>query len=258
MLKRIGSLFRYKRILRDLVIRNLKAKYAGSLLGILWAFINPLLLALIISFIFTEIVKVNIKNFYLFVISGILPWFFFASSLQEASISIPANANILKQFFLPREFVPIVSVLTNFIILVFGFLIIIPLFIVFNPKIIFILPLLVSALFLHLLFTIGIALILSSLYVYFKDIGQLLGVLLLFWLWLTPVFYSVDMVPDKYRALFDLNPLTPYIILYRSILFDANSLNLRLILYAFFLSIISLCLGYATFIKQEPNFLKRI
>lgn len=255
---KIAILFRDRAILKGLVLKNLKARYAGSLLGIFWAFLNPLLLALTVAFIFSEIIKVNIKHFYLFIISGVLPWFFLANSLQEASTSIPVNAPLLKQFSFPREFIPIASVLSNFIILLLGFLVILPLFIVFNHKIILLLPLLALVLLLHLMFTLGIALILSSLYVYFKDIGQLLGVLLLFWLWLTPVFYTMDMVPDKYRTLFSLNPLTPYISLYRSILFDTALLNLKLIIPTLFLSAISLCLGYAVFVKQKASFLKWI
>jgi ABC-2 type transport system permease protein len=258
MLKKIRIIFNHKEVLRNLVIKNLKARYANSLLGILWTMLNPFLLILAVSFIFTEIIKVNIRNFYLFIISGMLPWFFFANSLQEASTSIVSNVSLLKQFSLPRELIPIASVLVNFFLLIIGFLITLPFFIVFNPKIIFVLPWLILILLSHLSFTIGIALFLSSMYVRFRDIGQFLGVFLLFWLWLTPVFYSIDMVPDKYRILFKINPLIPYINLYQGILFDIKLFNLKLIFFVLSLSIISFCAGLAIFIKQEPYFLKRI
>lgn len=259
MLKeRIKKIYFYRHTLWDMALKQLKAKYASYLLGIIWALINPLLLALIIAFIFTEIIKVNIRHFYLFIISGMLPWLFFSNSLQEATKSVVSNASLLKQFSFPREFIPLASVLTNFFNLLLGFLIVIPLFIISNLKLIFTLPFLVLVLLLHLVFTLGITLILSSLYVRFRDIDQFLGVLLLFWLWLTPVFYTLDMVPDKYRLLFKLNPLTAYITLYRGILFDVSLFNLRLIFWAFFLAVISLCLGYAVFVKKESSFLKWI
>jgi len=258
MIGRISKILKDRQVLKSLVIKNVRAKYAGSTLGILWTIINPAMLALVIFFIFTQIIKVNIKHFYLFIISGLLPWSFFAGSLQETCSSIVTNANVLKQFPVPREFIPISVVCANFFALILGLLVMLPFFSLLNKEIVFALPLLVPLVFMHLIFTAGIALILSSVYVYLRDIAQLLSVFLMFWLWLTPVFYSIEMVPDKYRALFILNPMTVYISLYRSILFDAKSFHFILIPLAVSLSLVSFFLGYAIFIRNEASFLKRI
>ncbi len=258
MIDRISGIFKGRQVLKSLIIKNVKAKYAGSTLGILWTFINPALLALVIFFIFTQIIRVNIRHFYLFIISGLLPWSFFACSLQETCSSIVTNANVLKQFPVPREFIPISVVCANFFAFILGLLVMLPFFALLNKEVVFMLPLLLPLVFMHLVFTIGIALILSAVYVYLRDIAQILSVLLIFWLWLTPVFYSVEMIPDKYKALFILNPMTVYISLYRGILFNVESFRFALIPFAAAISLISFILGYVIFTRNEASFLKRI
>ncbi|MDD5730896.1 MAG: ABC transporter permease [Candidatus Omnitrophica bacterium] len=244
--------------MKNLVIKNIKTRYAGSALGMLWVIINPLLLSVVVAFIFTEIIKVNIPHFYLFVISGMLPWSFFSNSLQEADTSIVANAALLRQFSLPREFIPLSSVIANFFIFLSGLVIVLAIVLAVNFKAALILPVLAAVLILHLIFTAGLALLLSSVYVYLRDLGQFLGVLLMFWLWLTPVFYSLQMVPGKYHLLFRFNPLTPYIDLYRSVLFDPALFCPRDLLVTFVLSLASFFLGYLTFLKKESGFLKAV
>jgi ABC-2 type transport system permease protein len=254
----LATFFKHREILWNLVRKNLKGKYAGSLLGILWAFINPLLLALIISFVFTKILKMDIENAYLFILAGMLPWTFFAGSLQEAVTSIPAHANLLKQFSILRGLIPLSAVLANFVLLLAGLLITIPFFIAVNPKAILMLPLLLAVLFLHLFFTAGLSVMVSAIYVSFRDMSQLLNVLLLFWLWLTPVFYSVSMIPQKYIGIFHLNPMTPYISLYRNALLYNGNASFGLLGIALLLSAIAGGVGFSVFHNSERDFLKKI
>jgi len=254
----IATFFTKKEILFKLVSKNLKGKYAGSSLGILWAFINPLLLALIVGFVFTKILKMNIENFYLFIIAGLLPWTFLATSLQEAAVSIPAHASVLKQFSFPREFIPLSCVLANFILLLLGLLTVLPVFILINAKIVLLLPCLVPVLLIHLMFAAGLSLVFSATYVYFRDIGQLLNTLLIFWLWLTPVFYSMEMIPQGYRILFACNPMTLYIGLYRAVLLGTGNGTLVSFLTAAVLALILFIIGYKIFCGCEKDFLKRL
>ncbi len=248
----------YKDVLWNLVSKNLKAKYAGSFLGMLWAFINPLLLALIISFIFTNIFKMAVRDFYLFVLSGMLPWTFLSGSLQEASLCIPANAALLKQFALPRMIIPLSVVLANFILFLFALLAVMPLFVVAYPGVLFMLPLLMVALVALFLFTLGLSLSLSALCVNSRDITHVLNTLLTFWLWLTPVFYSVDIIPKEYRTLLDANPFQPFLALFRAALLRGSSWNfLELLLGAALCSFVLLTGNYL-FSLNENKFLQRI
>lgn len=254
----LATFFTHREILLNLVRKNLKGKYAGSFLGMLWVFINPLLLALVISFVFTKIMKMSVEHAYLFILSGLLPWTFFAGSLSEAVTSIPAHASTLKQFSMPRMLIPISVVLANFTLLLAGLLITMPFFVMVNPKAILMLPLLLTVLFLHLLFTAGLSAMVSALYVFFRDTSQILNVLLLFWLWLTPVFYSIDMIPQEYVGIFHFNPMTPYINLYRNALLYSGNANFGLLGIALLLSLIAGGAGFSLFHSREKDFLKKI
>lgn len=211
-----------------------------------------------ITFVFTTVFKIEIKNFPLFVLSGIFPWLFFSGALSEATSSILSQQNILRQFNLPRETLPLSSILSNFLNFLIGWLIIYPLFLFFNPKIISLLPLLIIVLVLTLLFVSGLGLLLSVLNVFFRDIGQLLAVLLMFWFWITPVFYSPDMVPARFRWICNLNPMTPYVIYYREVIFSGNVPNPSIFINSFLWAFISLIFGLLVFSRLESKLLKQI
>ena len=241
-----------------MALAQLKAKYVGSILGIAWAVINPLLIASVITFVFSHIFRIEIKNFSLFVLSGIFPWMFFSCALSEATFSILNQQSILHQFNVPREVLPLASVLSNFLNFLIGWVVILPLFLFFKPEIILFLPLLVFVLLLILVFTCGLSLIFSVLNVFLRDLGNLLGVLLMFWLWVTPVFYSIEMIPRRFQWVTRFNPLTPYIVSCRAVLVEGRVpsflLWTQILLWAF----VSLMMGLLIFSRLESRILKRI
>jgi ABC-2 type transport system permease protein len=238
--------------------KELKAKYLGSVLGIWWAVITPFLMVTAITFVFTKIIRIDMKGFPLFSLAGILPWFFFSISLSESTSSLLHKAQVLKQFTFPRIFIPVSLVLANFMNFLIGLLFVIPIFIFFNTKVLSALIALPLLLILHFLFTVGIGLVFSCLNIFFRDISPLLGIILMFWFWMTPVFYSLDMVPVSYYWLFSLNPMTVYIRLYQDILFRAVVPSLSTFLNTFFISSGILLAGWLIFAKNEDSFLKRI
>jgi ABC-2 type transport system permease protein len=247
-----------KDVLVSLVRKNLTTKYAGSFLGILWAFINPLLLALIIGFVFTQVFRTSGTDFYLFIIAGMFPWTFFATSLHESAVSVPSSAAVLKQFSIPRMFIPLAVILANFIIFGCGLLVLLPFFIMVKASVIACLPLLLLTMALFFLFTTGFSFALSAWCVESRDINQFLGTLLMFWLWLTPVFYSMDMVPEVYRAWFAFNPVNLYMELFRSALLWQAGVPTGDLLMAAGLSFLSVVVGFMVFKRNEKHFLKRI
>lgn len=247
-----------KGILWNMALKELKAKYTGSILGIWWAIVTPLLTMGVITFVFTKVMKIGIVNFPLFCLAGILPWFFFSLSLSESASSLLRNAQLLKQFAFPAEFIPISSVLANFINFIFGLICIIPIFAIFKFKMLSFLLFLSIPLILHLLLTLGMALFLSCVNVFFRDVTHLLGVVLMFWFWVTPIFYSVDMVPESYRWICTLNPMTIFTTMYRNILFEARIPKLEEVFIALIISVTVFLLGYTIFAKYEFSFTKRI
>lgn len=256
--ERIKNIYLYRHTLWDMSIKHLKAKYSGSILGISWAMINPFLLMLAITFVFTVVFKTEIKNFPLFVLSGIFPWMFFSSALSEATNSILNQQSVLRQFNLPREILPLGTILSNFLNFILGWLIMYPLFFFFNTKIILLFPLLIIVLLLNLFFVCGLGLALSILNVFFRDIGHLLGVLLMLWFWVTPIFYSLDMVPMRFRWLCNLNPMTTFVIFYREVIFRGNTPHLSIFIGAFLWASFSLLLSLMLFSNLESKLLKRI
>lgn len=256
--QRLKNLYLYRHTLWSMASKQLKAKYTASFLGIFWIVINPLLIVSAISFVFTTIFKVEIKNFFLLVLSGIYPWLFFSAVLSEASPAILNRQTVLRQFNLPREILPLSSCLSNFMNFLIGWLIIYPAFLFFNPKIILFFPLLVVILLLNFIFLCGLSLSLSILNVFFRDIEHLLGILLMFWLWVTPVFYSVKMIPEDLRWICNLNPLTPYVVYYSDVLYRGVMPAASTFFGVFFWTFLSIISGWLVFSRLEGKVLKRI
>lgn len=258
MIKRIKFIYSHRHTLKDMVIKELKAKYSNSILGISWAIVNPLLIMLVISFVFTVVFKVEMKNFPLFILSGILPWMFFSAAISESVFSIINQAQMLRQFNIPKEILPLSSIFANFLNFLLGWIIILPVFLFFKPKAIILLPALVFIVITHLIFIAGLGVALSVLNVRFRDIGHLLGVILMFWLWVTPVFYSIDMIPLFFRKIYAFNPMTCYIISYRNILFEGIIPQFHIFAQMLFWAGISLIFGEFLFIRLESSIIKRI
>ncbi|NQT89927.1 MAG: ABC transporter permease [Candidatus Omnitrophica bacterium] len=255
---KISNIYAYRHTIWDTAIKQLNSRYAGSIMGIWLAIVNPLLIMLAVTFVFQVIFKVAIQRFFLFALAGIFPWLFFSNALFEGAFSILGQRSVLHQFSIPREIIPLSSVLSNFLNFLIGWCIVLPLFIIFNPGLILLIPLLVIVLLLNLIFTIGLVLSLSVLNVFFRDIGHIMGVLLMFWFWITPVFYTVDMVPAGFRWISYLNPMTPYITYYREVLFNAAIPSLPVFLGVFLWALVSLISGILIFWRLEPTLLKRM
>jgi len=241
-----------------MVVLQLKAKYAGARLGILWAVITPIVLAIAINFVFTIVFKVVVQNYTLFVLAGIIPWIFFSSSSMEATNSFINNSSILKQGIFPREIIPIASVISNLLNFFIGFIFLLPVFIIANIQIIGLLPYLVLVVVLQFIFILGLGLLFSCTNVFIRDLNYLLPFAFMIWFWITPIFYSLEMIDFPYRWICLINPMTYFVISYQSILFDAKVPSASTQLIAVLFSIVSLLTGYLFFLKKEALLLKRV
>lgn len=256
--ERLNKAYTQRGVLYDMSLKQLKEKYAGSKFGIWWAVITPVILAVSINFVFVSVFKIGIQNYTLFVLAGILPWFFFNNALSEATDAFIVHSSILQQGIFPREFIPVSSVLANLFNFCIGLIILLPVFIVLNPKMILLLPLLFILIILHFIFTLGLGLFCSSLGVYLRDLKQFLSIIFMFWFWITPVFYSLEMVDKRFQWVCLSNPMTYYINAYQNILFKSASPSMPQMLLIFAGSLISVIIGLTVFFKCEPGLLKRI
>jgi len=226
MLRNLAALVRYRGLIQSLVTRELKARYRGSFLGFFWSFINPLLLLLVYSFVFSYVMPVaddsRVKPFALFMFCGILPWTWFSSSLLEASGVLISGGNLIKKVLFPAEILPIVTVLSNMIHFFFG-LSILAAFLIWHQRPISLaeLALFPLVVLVQLILTAGFALLLSALTVHFRDLRDILSNLLTFWFFATPIIYPYFSFPaDSWQGqLLKLNPFTHLAITYQEILF---------------------------------------
>jgi ABC-type polysaccharide/polyol phosphate export permease len=256
--QKIRGLLQQKDVLWEMSLKELKAKYSGSFLGIWWAVFLPLLLAASINFVFVHVYKVQTKNFTIFLLSGILPWTFFSSALMEATQSFFTRAVSARQGIFPREFIPLSGIIANFLNFLVGFLILLPLFFVASPQSIFLLPQLLVVLALYFFFSVGFGLLFGSLNVFWRDLSHLLSVGMMLWFWITPVFYSAEDLIFPYRWVCLLNPVTPFITAFQKIIFYAAAPSFLVWLAVFSVSFLVFLSGYFVYLIKERELLKRI
>jgi ABC-type polysaccharide/polyol phosphate export permease len=266
MIRNLLQLPRYRGLIQSLVARELKARYRGSALGFFWSFINPLLLLLVYTFVFTFVMPASqdprVTPYALFMFCGILPWTWFASSLMESSGSLISGGNLIKKVLFPAEVLPIVTVLANMVHFFFG-LVILAGFLVYYQR-----PLHASELavfplvvFVQLILTLGFALLLSALTVHFRDIRDILSNLLTFWFFGTPIIYPYFLFPQAswQGKLLRLNPFTHLVITYQEILFFEGPVgHLKWLLVLGALAVAFFLFGYFIFDRLRDSFAEEV
>lgn len=242
----------------DLVLiitqKELKIRYKNSLLGYVWSVANPLLFALIYYFIFKLVLKVQIPNYTVFLITGLFPWQWFAGVVTSSLLAYVSNAQIIKKTLFPRSIIPLSSVLMEF----FHFICTIPVIIIFlkfydiSPVFEWLIGIPVISLG-QIILLYGFALIFSTLNLFLRDLERFvtLGIMLLFYC--TPVLYSADLIPEKYKWIENYNPLAEMIVSWRD-LFLNGLLNWGAITSLYTTGIITLVLGFFVFNKLKFRF----
>jgi ABC-type polysaccharide/polyol phosphate export permease len=227
LISSLRQLFRYRALIQSLVGRELKARYRGSVLGFFWSFVNPLLLLLVYTFVFTVVLPdvhpPELEPFALFLFCGILPWTWFSSSLLEASNVLIAGGNLIRKVLFPAEVLPIVTVLAGLAHFCFGLPILAAFLLYYGvpivPTDLIWFPIVVLV---QLVLTLGLALLLSALAVHFRDIRDLLSNLLTLWFFATPIIYALSQAPASVRRFLNLNPFTHLAVSYQEVLFRAG------------------------------------
>ena len=264
MLHNLVRLLRHRSLIQSLVARELKARYRGSVLGFFWSFINPLLLLLVYWFVFSVVLPgirpIDIEPYALFMFCGLLPWTWFSSSVLEASNVLIAGGNLIKKVLFPAEVLPVVTVLANMVHFLLGLPIIAAALVYFavpvRPLELLWLPVVVLV---QLFFTLGLALIVSSLTVHFRDLKDILGNLMTFWFFATPIIYPMSLAPPSGKVLLDLNPFTHLVISYQEILFyDGPFGHWKWLLALGGVSIVLFLLGYFLFDRLRDSFAEEV
>lgn len=219
MWQHLKELYAYREMLRNLVARELQARYKGSVLGFLWTFANPLLMLIVYSLVFSFAMRVQIENYALFVFVALLPWNYLQSSVTMGVASLIRNAELVKKIYFPREVLPLSIVFANLINYLLSLVILILALLFFNIKFtaaLWAFPLIVLV---QTLLIIGLTLLACVANVYFRDLEHISAVLMTAWFFLTPVIYPESLIPSHLKFIFDLNPAAWLMKAYRDIFF---------------------------------------
>lgn len=219
MFQHLKELYTYREMFKNLVAKELRARYKGSILGFLWTFINPLMMLVVYSIVFSFIMRSNIEHYSMFLFVGLLPWTYFQTSVIMGNSSIVGNANLIKKIYFPRAILPLAVVASNLINYILCLFILIPALLVFNIKLTVALTAFPLVLLVQTLVVIALTLFVAAANVYFRDLEHITGVLLMAWFFLTPILYNMSMVPEEVKPYFALNIMTPVIEAYQSIFY---------------------------------------
>ena len=245
-----------------MAVRNLKVRYIGSSFGSLWSILNPVSHILIYGLVFGTFLKFKpdpavygTDKFFIFLVCGLIPWQFFVQTVFEAPSLILSNANLVKKSVgFPAEILPIVSLLTNIIDHLIGIMIIFSILLLFKIKITFFAATILIYLIFICIFALGISWLLASLNVYLRDIQQFLQLVMMSWFYLTPIFYSVNILPAWVMPIMKWNPMLYVVEGYRMALLRGQWLPLKNILYLGLCALLSFSLGGLVFKKLKSGF----
>lgn len=241
-------------LLYVMTAKELKVRYKSSFLGYIWSVANPLLFAMIYYFIFKVIMRVNIPDYTLFIITALFPWQWFSSSLSNSLFSFLSNAQIIKKTIFPRSVIPLSNVIMEGI----HFLCTLPVIMVFmliyhrQPDWIWLwgVPLLMNA---QIILSFGFSLLFSSINLFFRDMERFvtLGLMLMFYC--TPILYASDMIPERFQWVINYNPVSELILSWRNLLMN-NQINYLSVSKIYIMSILILVFGMLVFNKLKFRF----
>lgn len=254
-MKHLKELYDYREMVFSLVKKDLRGRYKGSVLGFLWTFINPLLQLMVFTLVFSVIMKAGYDQYYLFLFVALVPWMFFSSSVQDGSTAIIREKDMVKKIYFPREVMPIATVTSGFVNMLLTFIVIFIVLIIsgkgINPIALLCLP---FVMIVEYILCLGIAMIVAALTVYFRDLQYILGIFTMALQYMTPVMYGSEMVPAWAMPIFQANPMTPIIEMYRQILYYKEVPEMISLLYVLTLGIIFIVLGFVCFNKLQKGF----
>jgi len=216
----VYEVFSYREVLANILSQELKVKYKRTYFGYFWSLLNPLLQLSVLALVFSHIVNRGIKDYSLYLFSGLLAWNFFQSSTVTSATCLLENENFIKKIYLPKIIFPLSRLLVRGVEFVFSFFALAILAVVFGFHFSWVVLLLPFAVFLLFTFSLGVTLLASVMTVYFRDVQYLMGVFLQLLYFATPIMYPVSMLPERYAFYLGLNPIYRLILIFQKLLYE--------------------------------------
>lgn len=253
----ISEFWKYRFLFWNLVMRDIKIRYKRSLLGVVWAMLNPLLTMLVLVLVFSYLFRFDVENYAIFVLSGLVIWSLFAQGTTSAMNSILENSGYLKKIYIPSSVFVTSAVGSAVVALLFSMIPLLLLAVITGVKPHLSWLLLPLPIVQVTIFTLGIGSILAALVVFFNDVLHIYTVLVTMYFYLTPVIYPVDILPEQIQTLQQFNPMFHYVSLFRALLMNSQMPDVRSIGLSTLVAIISLIIGWAFFTRQSDKFAYR-
>ncbi len=265
----LRELVHYRYLLQNLIIRDLKVRYKNSILGVLWSLLNPLMMMLVYTVLFTVLIpNDNIRHYPVFILVALIPWNFLTGSLTSSTVSVTNNASLIKKVYFPRILLPVSTVASNLVNFLLGSLVLLVLIYAFGIGLTFYALWLPLILLTQVIFILGLSMLFSALHAFYRDVMMILEVVMLAWFFLTPVFYPFERLGTQ-AILFGyspaqimrwLNPMASIIDSYRTVLWGTLSSNgpgqmdLAFLSRTFITAVLTFIVGYIVFIRTEHLF----
>lgn len=268
MKNRLLELVRFRGLILNLVVRDLKVRYKNSVLGIFWSWLNPLFMMVVYTVVFTIMQPGNIgipeEQFPAFVLCALLPWNLFATSVTQSVGSIVENADLVKKVYFPREILPLSVVLSNLVNFGVSMLVLIPIMLLLRVPVTPWILLLPVVILIQFLFMTGVSLLLCTLNVFYRDTKVIIDVVMMAWLFVTPIFYPINKLPQSREILgvvIDirrwtriLNPMASLVAAYRDVLFYGRQIGWDFLARTALTAAFVFVVGYGVFYRYSRLF----
>ncbi len=246
---------KYMPLIQELVKRDLKLKYRRSILGYLWSLLNPLLMMIVMTIVFSYMFRFDIPNYPLYLICGQTLFTFFNESTNLSMYSVINNASLIKKVYIPKYIFPVSKVVSSFITMSFSLVAILIVMLFTGTPVHLSMLLFWAPLLMLLVFSCGVGMILSALAVQFRDLTHLYGVITMAWMYLTPIFYPIEAIPQNVAGFIAGNPLNTYISLFREIVLYGTIPGWEAWAMGALMALLSLAAGTLVFRKLQKNFI---
>jgi ABC-type polysaccharide/polyol phosphate export permease len=258
LVEEFRAIFKYQDLLLQFISRSLKTRYKRSVLGVVWTLLNPILTMIVLTLVFSNLFRFDIKHYPVYLLSGLVIWGFFSSTTTEAMGEMVLSGDLLRRIYVPKSVFAVSAIGTGLVNLGIS---LIPLFAIalitgvpIRPAILVMPP----AILLLAIFSLGVGLILATAAVYFADMLPVYDVILKVWIYATPIFYPIGIIPQPWNRLFRLNPVYHLLRLFRDPLFEGTIPGWQTWAVATFVSLAALIVGGLIFTAKSKEYAYRV
>lgn len=259
MFKLFSDIYKYRQMIFSLVHKELRGRYKGSVLGFFWTFLNPLLQLIVYTFVFSILMRQQIEKYYLFLFVALVPWIFISSCVSAGSNCVFIYGDLVKKIYFPREVLPISFVTSQFVNMLYTFVVVFAVIIFtkhgLNFHALLYLPVIMVV---EYVLALGLTLFFSALTVYVRDIAHILGILTMAWQFLSPVMYPSSKVPAEFLPFWNLNPMAHVLDSYRDILYFKQVPDIKTLGVAVAMGLFFLVFGEIMFAKLQKGFAENL